>query len=224
MELPTVWGNVKCVDGVGGVGWCNGTCDGWSVWRSMWRSMWRNVWRTETVTETVTGRGCDGGVVVWERQFQRVSPDSCGVHEQIFQLAHDSLGHFGFSKTYKSIRSSYFWPNMHKDLEEGYVPSCMDCQCNKSLTSKPAGPLHPLPVPDKHCDSVALDFIGPLPVDNGFDYVLTITDRLNSDIWIIPTSSKLTAEKLAIKKAGHFILWSLVLWKQSTFGAHFRLW
>ena len=72
MELPTVWGNIKCIDGVGGVGWCNGTCDGWSVWRSVWR----NVWRTETVTETVTGRGCDRGVVVWERQFWRVSPDS----------------------------------------------------------------------------------------------------------------------------------------------------
>ena len=77
MELPMVWGNVKCIDGVGGVGWCNGTCDGRSVWRSMWRSMWRNVWRTETVTDTVTGRGCDGGVVVWERQFWRVSPDNC---------------------------------------------------------------------------------------------------------------------------------------------------
>ena len=28
MELPTVWGNVRCIDRVGGVGWCNGTCDG----------------------------------------------------------------------------------------------------------------------------------------------------------------------------------------------------
>ena len=29
----------------------------------------------ETVTETVMGRGCDGGMVVWGGQFQRVSPD-----------------------------------------------------------------------------------------------------------------------------------------------------
>ena len=26
--------------------------------------------------ETVTGRGCDGGMVVWGGQFRRVSPDS----------------------------------------------------------------------------------------------------------------------------------------------------
>ena len=30
-ELPTVWGNVRCIDRVGGVGWCNGTCDRQSV-------------------------------------------------------------------------------------------------------------------------------------------------------------------------------------------------
>ena len=131
-------------------------------------------------------------------------PSNCGVREHIFCLAHDSLGHFGFSKTYEVIKSSYFWPNMCKDLEEGYVPSCMECQCNKSSTSKPAGPLHPLPVPDEHCDLVALDFIGPLPVDDGFDYVLTITDRLNSDIHIIPTSSRITAEKLAVLFFDHW--------------------
>ena len=51
-ELPTVWGNVRCIDRVGSVGWCNRTCDGRSVWRSMWRSM-----------------------VVWERQFWGVSPN-----------------------------------------------------------------------------------------------------------------------------------------------------
>ena len=43
-----------------------------------------------------------------------------------------------------------------------------------------------------------MDFIGPLPKDNGFDCILTITDRLNSDIRIIPTKTTLTAEELAI--------------------------
>lgn len=71
--------------------------------------------------------------------------------------AHDTLGHFGFHKTYEAIRNSYFWPNMRKDLEEGYIPSCIECSRNKSSTSKPTGPLHPLPVPDEHCDSISMD-------------------------------------------------------------------
>jgi hypothetical protein len=86
---------------------------------------------------------------------------------------------------------------MRKDLEEGYIPSCAECLRNKSSTSKLSGPLHPLPIPDERCESVSMDFIGPLPLDNGFDYILTITDHLNSDVRIIPTKSMITAEELA---------------------------
>ena len=86
---------------------------------------------------------------------------------------------------------------MRKDLEEGYIPSCIDCSRNKSSTSKPIGHLHPLPVPDECCDSISMDFIGPLPLDQGHDCILTIMDCLGSDICIIPTSTKLTTKELA---------------------------
>ena len=63
---------------------------------------------------------------------------------------------------------------------------------------KPTGPLHPLPVPNKRGDSVAIDFIGPLPLNEGFDCILTMTDRLGSDICIIPMQLTITAEDLAL--------------------------
>ena len=134
---------------------------------------------------------------LWFLGQRLIIPGGCDARERIFHLTHDSLGHFGFFKSYENIRHSYFWPGMRKDLEEGYIPSCGECQRNKSSTSKPSGPLHPLPIPDERCESVSMDFIGPLPPDNGFDYILTITDRLNSDIRIIPTKSTITAEELA---------------------------
>lgn len=134
---------------------------------------------------------------LWFLGNRLIIPSGCGAREHIFQLTHDSLGHFGFFKCYENIRQSYFWPGMRKDLEEGYIPSCAECLRNKSSTSKPSGPLHPLPIPDEHCDSVSMDFIGPLPLDNDFDCILTITDRLNSDVRIIPTKTSLTAEELA---------------------------
>jgi hypothetical protein len=124
-------------------------------------------------------------------------PDVKHVRETLFRIAHDKLGHFGAPKTYGALRDSYYWPNMHRDLEKAYVPSCADCQRNKSRTTKPIGPLHPLPVPDGRCDSVAIDFVGPLPLDDGYDCILTITDRLGSDIRIIPTMCSLTAAGLA---------------------------
>ena len=119
------------------------------------------------------------------------------IREALFFLAHDALGHFGADKSYAALRMSYYWPNMRKHLEQAYVPSCADCQRNKLRTSKPIGPLHPLAVPEQRGDSVAINFIGPLPEDNGFNSIITFMDRLNSDLQIVPSTTSLSAEGLA---------------------------
>ena len=93
---------------------------------------------------------------------------------------------------------------MQRDLKHSYIPWCTECLWNKSATKKPAGPLHPLPIPDGCGDSVAMDFIRPLPVDNGFDCILTMTDRLGSDVWIIPTWTDITAKDLATLFFSHW--------------------
>ncbi len=49
---------------------------------------------------------------LWYLDNRLIIPNGCGVREEIFRMAHDAMGHFGFSKTYDLIRSSYFWPNM----------------------------------------------------------------------------------------------------------------
>ena len=61
------------------------------------------------------------------------------VHELLFQLAHDCLGHFGFEKSYLALCNKYYWPNMQQDLEFGYVKGCDDCACNKDRTTKILG-------------------------------------------------------------------------------------
>jgi hypothetical protein len=120
------------------------------------------------------------------------------IREILFCLAHDALGHFGADISYATLRDTYYWPNMRHDLEKAYIPSCEDCQCNKSRTTKAPGPLHPLPVPDCRGASIAMDFVGPLPPDHGYDCILTITDCLGADIRIIPTHMDINAEDLAI--------------------------
>jgi len=49
------------------------------------------------------------------------------VREALYHLAHDTLGHFGFDKTYEALRDSYYWPNMRRDLANAYIPSCNEC-------------------------------------------------------------------------------------------------
>lgn len=127
-----------------------------------------------------------------------VIPNVGDVRENLFQLAHDTLGHFGSDKSYMALRDCYYWPGMRKDLKKGYIPGCIDCQRNKSRTTKVAGPLHPLPIPENRCDSVAIDFVGPLPLEEGFDMICTMTCRLNSDVRIVPVHSKISAGDFAV--------------------------
>ena len=84
------------------------------------------------------------------------------------------------------------------DLEKSYVPSCSDCQWNKSQTTKAPSPLHPLPIPDEHGNSVALDFVGLLPEDEGYNCLLAMTNHLGSDYHLIPTRTDTSAEDVAL--------------------------
>ena len=133
------------------------------------------------------------------------------IQETLFKLAHDTLGHFGAGKSYGSFHDTYYWPNMHKDLEQAHIPACQDYLHNKSHMTRPPRPLHPLPVPDQRGQSIAMDFMGPLPLDNNFYCLLTITDQLRADICIVPTKTDLTAKELAV-----VFFWQLVLWKWFT--------
>jgi hypothetical protein len=126
-----------------------------------------------------------------------IVPHAGTICEDLFQLAHDALGHFGAKKSYASLHDSYYWPGMRRDLELSYIPACINCQQNKSSMSKPRGLLHPLPIPDKHNECVAMDFIGPLLEDDGYNCIMTMTDTLGSDIRIVPTTTDLNGRGAA---------------------------
>jgi hypothetical protein len=100
---------------------------------------------------------------LWYAGSQLIIPCTGDIWEQLFHLAHDTLGHFGSDKSYASLQDMYYWPNMRRDLEEAYILACMDCQQNKLQMTKAAGLLHPLPIPKGCGESVAMDFIRPLP-------------------------------------------------------------
>ena len=108
------------------------------------------------------------------------------------------MGHFGFDKSYASLRDGYYWPNMRRDLENSYLKSCVKCMKNKDHTTKRARPLHPLPVPDGHFRHVAIDFVGPLPKEGGFDELATFTNRLSADVCLAAMKSTMNADQFAV--------------------------
>jgi hypothetical protein len=88
---------------------------------------------------------------------------------------------------------------MRLDIME-YVKGCADCQCHKVNTQPTKVPLQPIyPKPEAMpFETVALDFIVKLPVSQGFDSILTITDQgcTKAAIFIL-CNEDITAEETA---------------------------
>ena len=93
----------------------------------------------------------------------------------IIDHAHSIIGHFGQFKTGKYIRRYFWWTSMAQDTET-FCMSCGACTASKDTNSKPRGLLHSLPIPDRPWQSISMDFLGPLPKLNSFDYLLVIID------------------------------------------------
>ena len=96
------------------------------------------------------------------------------MHEQIFSLTHNSLGHFGFFKLYESIQNSYFWPGMRKDLIE-HTRSCHTCQLRS--TKKMHLPIQPS-LPSGLFQKVYLDVM-KMPESQGKNWIVACRDDLS---------------------------------------------
>ena len=109
----------------------------------------------------------------------------------IINYAYNIIGHFGQFKTSQYIRRYFWWPSMSHDIES-YCTTCGICVTSKDTSSKPTGLLHSLLIADRPWQSIGLDFIGPLPKSNNFDYLLVMIDQLTSQVHLVPTTTIVT--------------------------------
>jgi hypothetical protein len=88
---------------------------------------------------------------------------------------------------------------MQVDITE-YVKGCADCQRHKVNTRPTKAPLQPIypKAETTPFETVALDFIVKLPISQGFNSILTITDQGCTKAAIfIPCNEDITAEETA---------------------------
>jgi hypothetical protein len=93
----------------------------------------------------------------------------------------------------------HWWPRLAMDVQN-YVKGCAECQRHKINTQAPKVPLSPItPVHEAlPFQTIALDFIVKLPVSNGYDSILTITDHDCSKAAIfVPCNETISAEGVA---------------------------
>ena len=107
----------------------------------------------------------------------------CAVHE---------LAHPGIRATRRALSSRFIWRGMAKQARE-WCLSCLPCQRGK-VTSQPAAPVQPIPVPGRRFAHVHVDIVGPLPPSSsGVRHVLTVIDRATRWAEVIPLTSTTAA-------------------------------
>ena len=81
--------------------------------------------------------------------------------------------HGGVYKTYKKIKTAFYWPRIKQDVYE-FVISCRDCMTRKASRQAKAGYMQFIDVPSKPFVHIQIDFMGSFKTsDSGKRYVIT---------------------------------------------------
>ena len=124
---------------------------------------------------------------------------------EVLHIAHDSLGHMGYKKTYSHITSSFYRPRLSTYVEQ-YISGCPKCSVNKTSRTKLLGSLLPIDIPDGKgalgaFEYVGMDFIVSLPKSREFNAIMVVIDKLMRYGIFIPT----TSDYIALSTANLFV-------------------
>src|SRR6267378_3400484 len=147
----------------------------------------------------------------WYKEGRLVITGDKAERRTIVQEFHDPpmAGHPGIARTKDLIARTYWWPKLQKDVED-YVKGCASCQANKINTHTQKAPLYPVTTQAKTrpFQTIALDFITKLPLSEGHDTILMITDQGCTKMALfIPCLETITAEGIARLYLHHVFKW-----------------
>lgn len=91
---------------------------------------------------------------------------------EVLDELHDA-SHFGYWKTYRLAQRWYYWPNMHRTIEE-YVQNCTTCKLIKPSNENTRIPTGAYVNPERVGRILSLDLVGPLPAS-----------KVHKHMWII---------------------------------------
>ena len=105
---------------------------------------------------------------------------SSKLRRELLKETHDTkwVGHPREERTLALLARSFHWPKMKEDVK-AYVKTCHVCQVYKIERKKETSLLQPLPIPERPCQCLSMDFISRFPKLEGFRLVLVVVDKFS---------------------------------------------
>lgn len=111
------------------------------------------------------------------------------LESEVFQLAHDEMGHPGYARTHKRLTEGLYIYNLAAKLHD-FIRHYPHCQLNQTPRHKPYGSLQPILPPAQPFHTLTIDFILALPPSlDGFKYIISVTDKFSKAITLIPSKN-----------------------------------
>src|ERR1700677_2788056 len=98
--------------------------------------------------------------------------------------------------TLSYIQRWFWWPFIAHDTV-AFIDTCGNCQTNKTSNQRPQGLLHSLPISTWPWEFVGIDFMGPLPSSQGFDYIMIVICRMSSMVHLLAPHTTVKATEVA---------------------------
>lgn len=83
--------------------------------------------------------------------------------EEVLSEQHDQMSHMGIWRTYRRMKTMYYWPDMCEDIHQ-YIRRCKTCTLAKPSNENKTAPIGQYRDPIMPVRALSIDFTGPLPM------------------------------------------------------------
>lgn len=106
--------------------------------------------------------------------------------EEVLSEQHDQMSHMGVWRTYKRMKTMYYWPNMCEDVHK-YIRKCKICTLAKPSNEDTAAPIGKYRDPIMPGRALSIDFTGPLPMTRGKNrFIFVAIDCFSRYVYVKP--------------------------------------
>lgn len=107
----------------------------------------------------------------------------------LLQKYHDQIGHPGFEKCEKAIKTQFWFPGMTRFIRK-YIQSCLQCAYGKGNHGRLEGELHPIEKVPTPMHTLHADHLGPfVKTRQGNVYVLVVVDAFTKFVFAKPVKN-----------------------------------